>query len=109
MERTHRLPGLEVEAEDIGIVLAILKALVPEREVWAFGSRVHRRALKKYSDLDLAVLGDEAMPSEVSSELHDAFDESLLPFKVDVVDWARTSDGFRKIIEQAKVVIQERV
>jgi predicted nucleotidyltransferase len=97
---------IAASGEELALVRDILHAAVPDREVWAFGSRVHRRSLKKYSDLDLAVLGNEPIPLEVSSELRDAFDESLLPFKVDIVDWATASDRFRKIIQQDKVVVQ---
>ncbi|MGI8772208.1 MAG: nucleotidyltransferase family protein [Acidobacteriaceae bacterium] len=99
-------PEIALSGKELALVREILQTLLPEREVWAFGSRVHRRALKKYSDLDLAVMGDDPIPSKISSELRDAFDESLLAFKVDIVDWATTSDRFRKIIEQAKVVVQ---
>jgi type I restriction enzyme S subunit len=41
-----------------------------------------------------------------STALADAFAESDLPWKVDVVDWATTSESFRKIIERDKVVVQ---
>ena len=37
----------------------------------------------------------------------DAFSESDLPYRVDVVDWAKTDAGFRKIIERDRVVVQE--
>lgn len=40
--------------------LAIVRAHVPDWAVWAFGSRV-RGTAKPYSDLDLAVLGDERL------------------------------------------------
>ena len=35
---------------------------------------------------------------------HD-FDESELPFKVDVVDWATTSDSFRAVIKKTAKLI----
>lgn len=38
-------------------LLAILQTEVPEREIWAFGSRA-TGAAKAHSDLDLAVMGD---------------------------------------------------
>ncbi len=38
--------------------------------------------------------------------LKEAFDESDLPIRVDVVDWAETSETFKKIIEQNKTLIQ---
>ncbi|MBF0323032.1 MAG: restriction endonuclease subunit S, partial [Magnetococcales bacterium] len=39
-------------------------------------------------------------------QLHDAFSVSTLPFRVDVVDWATTAEGFRGIIERDRVVVQ---
>jgi len=39
--------------------------------------------------------------------LKDAFAESSLPFRVDVVDWATTSAEFRAIIEERFEVIGE--
>jgi type I restriction enzyme S subunit len=39
----------------------------------------------------------------------EAFDESDLPYKVDLVDWATTSESFRKIIERDRVVVKKVV
>ena len=74
--------------------------------VWAFGSRVTGNA-KPMSDLDLVLIGAPAETELSVSVLQDMFSESSLPIKVDVVDWNRTEDGFRKIIEEQKVVLQE--
>jgi len=49
------------------------------------------------SDLDLC-LKDNYDKSTVR-KLQDAFTESDLPFKVDIVVWAELSDGFKKQIE----------
>ncbi len=97
---------LRLAPEERRIVTQILAAVLPEREVWAFGSRVHGRSLKRMSDLDLAIIGNAPLSSGESVELADAFDESLLPFKVDVLDWALTSDNFREIIRNEHVVVQ---
>ena len=99
------MPTLDLSLRDLEVVRVILQKCVPDHEVWAFGSRVKGTA-KPFSDLDLAIVGDSALPSDVAADLADAFDESDLPFKVDVVDWATTSDSFRKIIETDKVQIQ---
>jgi predicted nucleotidyltransferase len=96
---------LAIDAEHLLIVRAILKRLVPEREVWAFGSRAKRTA-KPFSDLDLAILGDEAIGISRLADLREAFQESMLPFKVDIVDWASADERFREIVAQCPVVIQ---
>jgi type I restriction enzyme, S subunit len=98
-------PLLDVGDAEWNIVQHILQRHVPEREVWAFGSRAKWTA-KAFSDLDLAVIGQEPMPLDVAAALADDFSESDLPWKVDVVDWATTSESFRKIIERDKVVVQ---
>ncbi len=48
---------LQIAPEHAAIVHAILQKNVPDREVWAFGSRVKGTA-KPFSDLDLAIIGD---------------------------------------------------
>jgi type I restriction enzyme S subunit len=95
---------LDLRADYLKIVQDILQKHVPEREVWAFGSRAKWLA-KEYSDLDLCILGDAPLSFSTLGLLEEAFDESDLPYKVDLVDWATTSESFRKIIEGEKVVI----
>ncbi|MBC7983045.1 MAG: nucleotidyltransferase domain-containing protein [Candidatus Obscuribacterales bacterium] len=79
--------------------MPILQQQIPNNVVLAFGSRVTGTS-KPFSDLDLAILGDEPLPAVVLSNLGEAFDDSDLPFKVDIVDWATTNESFRKIIER---------
>ena len=96
----------DLDQGDLAKVLHILATHVPDRIVWAFGSRVGGTA-KDFSDLDLAILGDKPVPHAVLADLSEAFRESDLPFKVDVIDWTTTQDHFRHIIEQQYVVLQE--
>lgn len=79
---------------------------VPQLPVWAFGSRATGKA-KPYSDLDLAIISPEPMSLAQVAALAEAFSDSSLPWKVDIVDWASTSPAFRRIIERDKVVLQE--
>jgi len=44
----------------------------------------------------------------LSAAIFGDFVESDLPIKVNVVDWATTSETFRRIIETDKVVVQNR-
>jgi predicted nucleotidyltransferase len=74
----------------------ILDRYLRDHSVWAFGSRATGKRLKQYSDLDLAVSG--SLTSRQRSDITDAFDESLLPFKVDVVELDAVDPGFRNRI-----------
>lgn len=96
---------LDVRPDHLALVREILRKHVPNHEVWAFGSRA-RAAAKPYSDLDLAVLTDQPLDLAVRAAMAEAFSESDLPWKVDVVDWATASEAFRHIIERDKVVVQ---
>ena len=98
-------PPIDIAPQDWVDVLRILHEQVPALEVWAFGSRAMHTA-KPYSDLDLALITRKPLSLEQLAALTDAFATSDLPIRVDVVDWASTSDAFRKIIAQDKVVVQ---
>jgi predicted nucleotidyltransferase len=91
------VPGIDVPALSLSTVLDALARHVPDREIRVMGSRVSGRA-KPFSDLDLVVMGDEPLDLGTRGRLRDAFDESDLPFVVDLVEWASSSDAFRRII-----------
>ena len=71
----------------------------------AFGSRVNGKT-KKYSDLDLVVVGKTKLPKKIIYALRDEFEESDLPFRVEIMDWQAVSDDFREIIKAQYEVIQ---
>ncbi|HLP98667.1 MAG TPA: restriction endonuclease subunit S [Sideroxyarcus sp.] len=98
---------LDVRPDHLQIVRDILQKHVPQYEVWAFGSRAKWTA-KEYSDLDLCIVSDKPLSFSVLGAMGEAFSDSDLPWKVDVVDWATTSSSFRKIIERDKVVVKQR-
>lgn len=99
---------IDITPEERAIVLRILNEIVPDREVRAFGSRVTGKA-KPFSDLDLAIMGDKPLSLEIRARLEEAFSESELPWKVDVLDWALTEIIFRKIIQKQSFPIKNRV
>lgn len=98
-------PLIDISPENWRIVRDILQRHVPDREVWAFGSRAKWTA-KEFSDLDIAVIGEEQLSIGVMAELTEAFQESALPFKVDVVDWAAITPSFQKVVEASKVILR---
>jgi type I restriction enzyme S subunit len=97
---------VDLRPDQLSTVRAILQAEVPECEVWAFGSRAKWTA-KDSSDLDLALVTSARLPLSKLGRLREAFTDSYLPIKVDVVDIHRVSEEFRKIIESQKVVLQK--
>lgn len=97
--------GLDVEPRHWEIVQNILKQHLPGLEVWAFGSRTKGTA-KPHSDLDLAVITRQPMSLHAQAALAEAFSESNLPWRVDVVDWTTSQEVFQHLITQHKVVVQ---
>lgn len=89
---------IEITEKEREIVRQILQRIVPEYPVWVFGSRIKGTA-KPFSDLDLAIIADKPLSLHKHAELVEAFSESDLPWKVDIVDWATTSEPFRAIIQ----------
>src|SRR4051794_22997442 len=65
-------PPIDVRPEHWCIVRSILRRHIPDREVWAFGSRA-RGSAKIYSDLDLAVIGKMPLPLRISAALAEDF------------------------------------
>ena len=100
------VPLIDIRPEQWQIVRDILQKHVPQYEVWAFGSRAKWTA-KPYSDLDLAIITNKPLSLDITASLNEDFSESDLPWKVDVVDWATTSESFRKIIATNKVVMRK--
>jgi len=89
---------IEISPEQKTIITQILDEYIPDRKVMVFGSRTSPVS-KPYSDLDLAIMGDEPVELRTLALLKNAFAESDLAFRVDVLQWCRTSPEFRKVVE----------
>ncbi len=96
---------IDATPHELEIVDRILARYVPNCEVRAFGSRANWSA-KDYSDLDLAVVGETTLDQLIVDELKEAFAESDLRYRVDVVDWHAVSDAFRDAIRDESVRIR---
>ncbi|MBR1374657.1 MAG: nucleotidyltransferase domain-containing protein [Cardiobacteriaceae bacterium] len=97
------MPKIQMTNKEHNIVRDILQKYVPDYEVWAFGSRATQTA-KPYSDLDLAIISNQPLSLQKMADLNNAFSESDLNWKVDIVDWCNTTNWFRQIISQEKIV-----
>ena len=87
------------------IIQGILEAHIPEREVWAFGSRV-KGHVKAYSDLDIAVMGETSLNIATVADLKQALKDFEFPLKVDLHLGSETVKNFRQLIATNHVVIR---
>jgi predicted nucleotidyltransferase len=97
---------IDLSAAHLALVKKVLKAHVPDREVRAFGSRVVGKA-KPYSDLDMVIMGETKLGLGKIAVLRDAFEESNLPFRADILDWPSVSEAFRLVILKRSEVLQK--
>lgn len=95
---------IELESSYLEMIKQILVQHVPDCEVWVFGSRVTGQA-RKYSDIDLLLIGKEKLDWHGIEALRDAFAESDLPYMVDLLDWYDLSDSFRQVIMETKGMV----
>ena len=95
-----------VSPRHLETIKRILAEYVPGCEVRAFGSRVMGTP-KEHSDFDLAVVAGERMERRAKMLLREAFEESDLPFRVDVIDYNAVSDQFRAIIDAKYDILQK--
>jgi len=96
---------LDIETGELGIVKKILQKHVPGAVVMAFGSRVTGASVS-YSDLDLAVRADKKIDFPLLGNMKMDFEESTLPFRVDILDWHAISPEFQKIIDARHEIIR---
>lgn len=96
---------LALSPAELKIVRDVLTAhLPPGAKIWVFGSRAVGKP-KPYSDLDLMVDAGRALTLNEAADLRDAFSESDLPWKVDVVDRRLASSEFLEKIAPAAVLL----
>lgn len=99
---------LDVDPRWKALVDDILRLHAPRPcRVWAFGSRVRGRA-RRFSDLDLAFDAGRPLTFGDTAPLADAFDDSDLPWRVDIVDLVTCSPTFRREVESHALLVFER-
>jgi len=98
---------IDLTVADLKTITTLLNSYLPGTTVWAFGSRV-KFTSKPASDLDLVAFIQPEQESDLA-DLKEAFAESDLPFKVDILDWEVIPDNFKKNIEKDYVVLQDLV
>ena len=98
---------IDLPADHRRLVLDILGANLPlGAKTWVFGSRASGRA-RHYSDLDLAIDAGRPMTLDELARLTEAFRDSDLPYRVDLVDWHEIDDRWRQTIAAERIALAE--
>lgn len=88
---------IDLTAEQRRLVLELIERHLPDTDVWAYGSRV-KWTSRPDSDLDLVVFSGPEQNGRVS-DLREAFEDSDLPFRVDVLTGDDLPESFLKQID----------
>ena len=98
-------PLLDMTEEQFAEVMRLLAFHLPDVEVWAYGSRATFKA-KPHSDLDLVAFTTKDQRENIYA-LREAFDESILPFRVDLFVWDDIPEHFKGNILSERVILQD--
>ena len=98
---------LHIDDRHLKFITTIIKS-IPELEdcsIYLYGSRVKGKSVS-YSNLDIALdLNGNLIPEALKAEILTAFEKSILPYKVDIVDLNTVSSTFKDKIEKDFVKI----
>lgn len=98
------LDSIDLEPRHLKKIRSIFARHLPYKKVWAYGSRVKWTA-SNTSDLDCVVFG--ATDSEIANA-REAFDESDIPFEVQLLNWGTIPDDFKKNIKEGYFILQNK-
>ena len=91
-----------LEPRHLIIVRTILLELVPHNAAWVFGSRAGGNP-KPHSDLDIVLIDPPNVGESTKSALKQKFEESNLPFRIDVVFWNSLNKSFQRIVQDCHI------
>ena len=97
-----------LEDRHLDFVLSVLKRNISDVDAkfYVFGSRA-KGTNKKYSDIDIAMdLNGKKLDTSILGKILIEFQDSTLPYEVDVVDLNSIDEDFRNLIKKDLVLLQ---
>lgn len=84
--------------ESLELIKKTVRKHLPENdyEIFVYGSRAGSNA-QKWSDVDIGIRGEKEVPVRKLALIAEDLENSKIPYKVDVVDFTKTSADFRKM------------
>lgn len=79
--------------------LDILRRRLGDQRVYLVGSRA-RGAAKRFADIDLLLMNDQPLAPAERAVLSYEFEESDIPFKVDLLEWPELGPAFRERLQK---------
>ncbi len=87
---------IDLEQKYLNFIKTTINSYLNNSEIYIFGSRARGDA-KKYSDIDIAIKSKDLTP-QITEKLKYIFENSTLPYEVDIVDLNNISENFKNII-----------
>ena len=94
---------IEVSDKDLELLRVILSKYLSGKKVWSYGSRINGN-FSKSSDLDCIAFN--ATEAEIGNAI-EAFENSDLPFEVQLLRWEDIPDSFRQNIKMRYFMLQQ--
>ncbi len=86
-----------LEEKSLKIVQKIVLKHAPQKtKIFLFGSRADN-TYTHGSDIDIGFLGEKPIDRTLFSQIKEEIEDSIVPFKVDLVDFSLQSESFKKI------------
>lgn len=94
---------IDISPAQLAEITDLFQQHLPGNEVWAYGSRIKGNSCPA-SDLDLVVF---VTPEQSAAlfELKEAFEESYLPFRIDLFVWDELPEQFKNNIRRQHAVL----
>ena len=88
---------IDLEEKYINFIKETINKHLQKCKIYLFGSRVKSKA-RKYSDIDIA-LDCESLDEKILLKIKNDFENSTLPYEVDVLDLNNISESFKEHIK----------
>lgn len=84
--------------ESLDFIRSTIHKHLPKEEykVFVYGSRAAGNA-QKWSDIDVGIRGEREVPVRKLALIAEELENSKVPYKVDVVDFTKTSNNFKEL------------